>query len=74
LIDRDQIGSAGIAGDSMLDVLVVSDVALYRDGIVIALERDPRFRLVGTAGSRSGALAARLPRLRWSISAWPRRS
>ncbi|MGH6897090.1 MAG: LuxR C-terminal-related transcriptional regulator [Geminicoccaceae bacterium] len=43
----------------MLEVLVVSDVALYRDGIVIALERDPRFRLVGTAGSRAGALAAR---------------
>lgn len=43
----------------MLDVLVVSDVALYRDGIAIALERDARFRMVAVAGSRSGALVAR---------------
>ena len=46
-------------GDPMLEVLVVSDVALYRDGIVIALERDARFRPVASAGSRATARAAR---------------
>ena len=37
------------------DVFVLVDVRLYRDGIAEALERDARFRLVGTAGSLADA-------------------
>jgi DNA-binding NarL/FixJ family response regulator len=38
-----------------LDVFVLVAVRLYRDGIVDALERDSRFRLVGSAGALDGA-------------------
>jgi two-component system nitrate/nitrite response regulator NarL len=38
-----------------LDVFVLVAVRLYRDGIADALERDPRFRLVGSAGALDGA-------------------
>ena len=44
------------------DVFVLMHVRLYRDGIVDALSGDPRFRLVGTAGSLAEA-ERRLDRL-----------
>src|SRR3954468_23497168 len=46
-------------GDQLLrrgsDVFVLVHVRLYRDGIADALAADPRFRLVGTAGSLAEA-------------------
>lgn len=34
-----------------IDVFVLVDVRLYRDGIVDALRRDPRFRVIGSAAT-----------------------
>lgn len=46
-----------------VDVFVLVAVRLYRDGIAAALDRDPRFRVVGRAGALDEARAqlGRLP-------------
>lgn len=41
----------------MIDVLIVSDIRLYREGLAEMLARDGRLRLAGTAGSIDLALA-----------------
>ena len=40
-----------------IEVFVLVAVRLYRDGIVDALRRDPRFRVVGSAASAKSAIA-----------------
>ncbi len=47
----------GAVSSRMVDILIVSDIRLYREGLAEMLARDGRLRLAGTAASIGSALA-----------------
>jgi two-component system, NarL family, nitrate/nitrite response regulator NarL len=47
----------GLPANARLRVFVVARVRLYRDGVVQALRTEPRFEVVGTATTGTGAIA-----------------
>jgi two-component system, NarL family, nitrate/nitrite response regulator NarL len=46
-----------LPGDSVIRILVVADIRLYRDGLVEILSREQELLVVGTADCAAGALA-----------------
>jgi two-component system nitrate/nitrite response regulator NarL len=50
--------SSKIAATESIDILLLDDHAMFRQGIAWALEREPDFKVVGQFGSSVDALAA----------------